>query len=72
MYPSWYAFDDSARQRGRRVYAAVAAEHKVQRARFKREVARSRQVIIPGARHYIFLTHPGEVTHEILSFMLGS
>lgn len=72
MYPSWYAFDDSARQRGRTVYAAVSAEHKLQRARFKREVARSRQVIIPGARHYVFLTHPGEVAHEILSFMLSN
>jgi pimeloyl-ACP methyl ester carboxylesterase len=71
MYPSWYAFDDSARQRGRTVYAAVSAEHKVQRARFKREVAGSRQVIITGARHYLFLTHPGEVAHEILSFMLN-
>ena len=72
MYPSWYAFDDSARQRGRMVYAAVSAEHQLQRARFKREVVGSRQVIIPGARHYVFLTHPGEVAHEILSFMLSN
>lgn len=72
MYPSWYAFDDTTRQRGRTVYAAVSAEHEVQRARFKREVARSRQVIIAGARHYLFLTHPGEVAHEILSFMLSN
>ncbi len=72
MYPSWYAFDDSARRRGRTVYTAVSAEHQVQRARFKREVVGSHQVIITGARHYLFLTHPGEVAHEILSFMLGS
>jgi len=72
MYPSWYAFDDSARQRGRTVYAAVSAEHALQRARFKREVVGSRQVIIMGARHYLFLTHPGEVAHEVLSFMLSN
>ena len=72
MYPSWYAFDDSARQQGRRVYSAVAAEHEFQRARFKREVASSRQVLIRGARHYVFLTHPGEVAHAILSFMLST
>jgi len=72
MYPSWYAFDDSARQQGRKVYAAVAAEHALQRARFKREVIGSRQIIITGARHYLFLTHPGEVANEILNFMLGS
>jgi non-heme chloroperoxidase len=72
MYPSWYAFDDSARQQGRTVYAAVAAEHALQRARFKREVVGSRQIIITGARHYLFLTHPGEVANEILNFMLGS
>src|SRR5216117_4586606 len=29
MYPSWYAFDDSARQRGRTVYVAVSAEHEI-------------------------------------------
>lgn len=72
MYPSWYAFDQSAREQGQRVYAAVSAEHAIQRARFQREVARSRQVIITGARHYLFLTHPGEAAHEILSFMLGN
>jgi pimeloyl-ACP methyl ester carboxylesterase len=72
MYPSWYAFDQAARKQGQTVYAAVSAEHAVQRARFKREVAGSRQVIITGARHYLFLTHPGEVAHEILSFMLGT
>jgi non-heme chloroperoxidase len=70
MYPSWYAFDQRAREQGRAVYTAVSAEHVVQRARFKREVAGSKQVIITGARHYLFLTHPGEVAHEILSFML--
>jgi len=72
MYPSWYAFDDSARQQGRTVYVAVAAEHALQRTRFKREVVGSRQIIITGARHYLFLTHPGEVANEILNFMLGS
>lgn len=72
MFPSWYAFDDSARQQGQRVYTAVAAEHAFQRAQFKREVAGSRQIIITGARHYLFLTHPGEVANEILNFMLGS
>ncbi|MBA3558992.1 MAG: alpha/beta hydrolase [Gemmatimonadaceae bacterium] len=72
MYPSWYAFDQSARERGQAVYSAVSAEHTVQRARFQREVAGSRQVIITGARHYLFLTHPGEVVHEILSFMLSN
>jgi len=71
MYPSWYAFDDSARQRGRTVYAAVSAEHALQRARFQREVVGSRQVIIRGARHYLFLTHPGEVAHEVLTFILS-
>jgi len=71
MYPSWYAFDQSARERGQTVYSAVSAEHAVQRARFQREVVGSRQVIITGARHYLFLTHPGEVAHEILSFMLS-
>ena len=72
MYPSWYAFDQAERERGQTVYSAVSAEHAVQRARFQREVSNSRQVIITGARHYLFLTHPGEVVHEILSFMFSN
>jgi len=28
--------------------------------------------IIPGARHYIFLTNPGEATHAMLEFLSGS
>ena len=50
----------------------MSKEHAVQRARFQREVAKSRQVVIRGARHYIFLTHPGEVAHEVLAFMLSN
>jgi pimeloyl-ACP methyl ester carboxylesterase len=72
MYPSWYGFDNNARQQARKVYTATSAEREFQRARFMREVAGSRQIIIMGARHYLFLTHPGEVANEILGFMLGS
>lgn len=72
MYPSWYEFDETARARAVQMYTVVSQEHALQRARFQREVANSRQVIIPGARHYLFLTHAGEVAHELLSFMLAT
>jgi pimeloyl-ACP methyl ester carboxylesterase len=32
----------------------------------------ARVVTIPGARHYVFLTDPGEVTHAMLEFFATS
>jgi pimeloyl-ACP methyl ester carboxylesterase len=72
MYPSWYEFDERAKARAAQMYTVVSQEHALQRARFTREVPSSRQVIIPGARHYLFLTHAGEVAHEMLDFMLAT
>ena len=36
---------------------------------FQERVAHARVVRLPGARHYVFLTHPGEVTHAMLEFL---
>jgi pimeloyl-ACP methyl ester carboxylesterase len=38
---------------------------------FQEKVPHTRVVKVPGARHYIFLTHPGEVTHAMLEFLQG-
>jgi len=42
------------------------------RGDFRDKVTSARVVTVPGARHYVFLTHPGEVTHAMLEFFRAS
>lgn len=71
-YPYWNSMDVTGRARLQKAFAMdrrVKADHIAQ---FTREVVPSRVVLIPGGRHYLFLTHPGEVAHEIRQFLAGS
>ena len=70
MFPYWATLDSAARARGRTSFNAVTALQSRLRARFRKAVPHARVVFIPGARHYVFLTHPGEVEHAMLEFLL--
>lgn len=70
MFPYWAALDTAGRARAAQSYGAVTALLSRLRAQFPREVPQARVVVIPGARHYVFLTHPGEVEHAMLEFLL--
>lgn len=70
MFPYWAALDRAGRARGARSYAGVTALLGRLRARFRADVPGARVVVIPGARHYVFLTHPGETEHAMLEFLL--
>jgi non-heme chloroperoxidase len=72
LFPYWQALDPTARVRGQRMFEALSRVHTRLRDQFRDEVPRARVVIIPGARHYIFLTDPGEVTHAMLEFLQSS
>jgi pimeloyl-ACP methyl ester carboxylesterase len=72
MYPWWQTLDPTARARGQKSFEAVSRLHSRLRDQFRDEVRRARVVIIPGARHYIFLTDTGEVTHAMLEFLTAS
>ena len=69
MFPYWESLDPAARARAKKSFEAVSRLHAGFRAQFRDQVARSRVVTIPGARHYIFLTDPGEATHAMLEFL---
>jgi pimeloyl-ACP methyl ester carboxylesterase len=72
MYPWWQTLDPTARARGQESFEALSRLHTRLREQFRDEVAHVRVVIIPGARHYLFLTDPGEVTHAMLEFLAAS
>jgi non-heme chloroperoxidase len=70
MFPYWATLDATAQGRARTSYAAVRALLDRLQAQFQRDVPQARVIVIPGARHYVFLTHPGEVEHAMLEFLV--
>lgn len=71
-YPYWNAIDAAAQARLRQTFLMSEQVIADQVAQFRRELPRARVVMIPGGRHYLFLTHPGEVAHELRLFLHGS
>ena len=72
MLPYWHTLDSTARARGQKMFDALTRLHVRLRADFSERVEGARVVRIHGARHYIFLTHPAEVTHAMLEFLSSS
>jgi pimeloyl-ACP methyl ester carboxylesterase len=71
MFPYWATLDSTAGAAAAMSFNAVTTLHERARAQFHEAVPHSRLVYIPGARHYVFLTHPGEVEHTMLEFLLS-
>ncbi|MFL5447450.1 MAG: alpha/beta fold hydrolase [Gemmatimonadales bacterium] len=72
FYPWWQTLDPTARARGQKSFEAVTRVTSRLRDEFRDRVPNVRVVIIPGARHYLFLTDSGEVTHAMLEFLTSS
>jgi non-heme chloroperoxidase len=72
LYPWWQTLDPTARARGQKSFEAVTRLTSRLRDEFRDQVPNVRVVIIPGARHYLFLTDSGEVTHAMLEFLTVS
>jgi pimeloyl-ACP methyl ester carboxylesterase len=72
LCPWWQTLDPTSRARCQRMSQAIERVLGPLRNDFRDKVANERTVWIPGSRHYVFLTHPGEVTHEMLEFFSRS
>jgi pimeloyl-ACP methyl ester carboxylesterase len=70
LYPFWNSLDPTTRARAQKSFEVISQTFGQQEERYRREVPNVRIREIPGARHYVFLTHPGEVRHEMLDFLL--
>ena len=71
MFPFWNSLDPTGRARAQRHFETISKIWRKQIQRFRTEVEHIRVREMPGARHYVFLTHAGEVRHEMLDFLLG-
>ena len=72
MLPFWQTLDPTSRARGHKMFRAIESVLARLQSEFRDQVPNARSMVIPGGRHYIFLTHPGEVTHAMLEFFLSS
>jgi pimeloyl-ACP methyl ester carboxylesterase len=72
LCPWWQALDPTSRARCQKMLLAVERVLGPLREDFRNKVANTRTVWVPGARHYVFLTDPGEVTHAMLEFFSTS
>jgi non-heme chloroperoxidase len=70
FYSFWNSLDATMRARAQKSFEVISRTFAEQEERYRREVNRVRIREIPGAKHYVFLTHPGEVRHEMLDFLL--
>ena len=69
MFPFWQSLDASARARSQKMFRAIEGVQARLSSEFREKVPDVRAVVIPGGRHYLFLTDPGEVTHAMLEFL---
>jgi pimeloyl-ACP methyl ester carboxylesterase len=72
LCPWWQTLDSTSRARCQKMFQASERVVGPLRDDFRDKVANERTVWIPGSRHYVFLTNPGEVTHEMLEFLSRS
>ncbi len=72
QYPYWQDLDQGERATARQLAEIQAEIEGPLRASFVKTVPALTTVAINGARRYVFLTHPGEVTQELLTFVKAS
>jgi pimeloyl-ACP methyl ester carboxylesterase len=72
LCPWWHNLDPTSRARCQKRFVAVDRVLTRLYSDFQAKVPNARAVTIPGARHYVFLTDPGEVTHAMLEFFSTS
>lgn len=69
VFPAWAALDASRRDAARRFTAALQAWAATERARVRRELPTARLLELHGAHHYVFASHPAEVTQAMRAFL---
>ena len=69
VFPDWAALDSSRRNRARRFTAALQAWAVAGRARVRRELPGAELLELHGANHYVFSSHPAEVTQAMRAFL---
>jgi non-heme chloroperoxidase len=69
VFPGWGRLDSTGRVAARHFTAVLQEWAAVERARFRRELPAGQVVELHGANHYVFFSHPSEVTRAVRSFL---
>jgi pimeloyl-ACP methyl ester carboxylesterase len=71
LFPSWQALAPTQREAARRFTAALRSWAATERTRVRRELRTAEVLELHGANHYVFDSHPDEVTRAMRSFLAG-
>jgi hypothetical protein len=65
----WASLDSADRAAGRRFTATLQKWAAGERARVRRDLPAARLLELHGANHYVFASHPSEVTQAMRAFL---
>ncbi len=68
-YPFFLSLDSLGRQKAVHRFLDERSVMNAQRAKFRMALPKAKVLEIIGGRHYVFLTHASEVTHEMRLFL---
>jgi non-heme chloroperoxidase len=71
IFPNWGRLDSAGRASARHFTATLQAWAAGERSRLRRELPRAEVVELHGANHYVFDSHPVEVTRAMRAFLSG-
>jgi pimeloyl-ACP methyl ester carboxylesterase len=69
QYPYWASLDSTARARLLMLFEQQESVRRKQLQQFRQQVPNAKLVTVPGGRHYLFLSHPREISTAIYEFL---
>ena len=72
VFPLWAGFDGAQRAAARRYTDLLQRWAATERKRVARELPRARLLELHGANHYVFASHPREVTEAMRAFLTAN
>jgi non-heme chloroperoxidase len=72
VFPNWATLDGAGRDAARHFTLVLQRWAATERARVRRELPAAQLLELHGANHYVFFSHPGEVTRAMRAFLARS
>jgi non-heme chloroperoxidase len=72
LFPNWATLDRAGRDAARHFTLVLQRWAAMERARVRRELPAAQLVELHGANHYVFFSHPAEVTRATRAFLARS
>jgi pimeloyl-ACP methyl ester carboxylesterase len=69
QYPYFLSLDSASRERLQASFTAQQSVRRTHLAEFREQIPHADIVLVPGGRHYVFLSHPRLVADAIRAFL---